>query len=117
MNEDASEAIRSSGHAGRCARDAGEICGRKMRARCSSEVTRVLEEEAALVRGRGRGRGRGRAKGRVEEGVGLGVGVGAGTMESRARWASRVEAGDRMRGRDRAMVRVRVGVGLTIRAQ
>ena len=44
----------------RCARDAGE-----MRARCSSEVPRVLEEEAALVRGRGRGRGRGRAKGRV----------------------------------------------------
>ena len=89
-----------------------------MRARCSSEVPRVLEEEAALVRGRGRGRGRGRAKGRVmgsrgrgrvEEGVGLGVGVGVGTMESRARWASRVEAGDRMRGRDRAMVRVRVG--------
>ena len=50
-----------------------------------------------------------RGRGRVEEGVGLGVGVGVGTMESRARWASRVEAGDRMRGRDRAMVRVRVG--------
>ena len=56
----------------RYGRDAGE-----MRARCSSEVPRVLEEEAALVRGWGRGRGRGRAKGRVWA-VGVGVGLRKG---------------------------------------